>query len=264
MAGSMKITIVNRDGGHRLEKLYKNFTVGKSGDIYIAIGGDGTFIKAAQMTEKPVLPIRDEKGGSIGYHSDISIKDLDFAIRKLKSNDFYVETLSYKIEIIYKNSHYFGVNEARLNNIVEEVSFNAYEIDGKKKSRIYPFVISGDGFLVASKMGSTAYNKSAGGPIILTSNVMCITFLNPDTPYSNPIVVDSDKEIEFEIVKYEGTLGFDNTRIAKVRKGDRFRVRLSDKKINVVRFNGVRVTLAERLERKIRSRMVKDFRDPVQ
>lgn len=257
----MRITILKRDGSPKLGKLYKNFEVVKSGDMYVAVGGDGTFIRAAQITEKPVLLIRDEKGGSIGYHSDLGLKDLDFIIKKIKAKEFYVEPFSNKIEIIYKNRHYFGVNEARLNNIVEEVSFKIFEVEGRKRTRIYPFIMSGDGVIVATKMGSTAYNSSAGGPIILTPKVMCITFINPDTPYSNPLVIDADKEIEIEIVKYEGILGFDNTKIANVKKGDRFRVRLSNKKINIVRFNGINESISDRLERRIRGRLVRDFRN---
>ena len=257
----MKITIVSRKRSPRLKKLYKNFKVGRNGDIYIAVGGDGTFVKAAQMTEKPVLLIRDEKGGSIGYHSDLNIQDLDSIISKLKKKQYTIEPLSNKIEVIYKNKHYFGINEARLNNIFEEVSFKIYERVGKKRERIYPFVMSGDGMLATSKIGSTAYNKSAGGPIILSPDVLCLTFLNVDGPFNNPIILDSDREIEVEVVKYEGMLGFDNTRIATVKKGDTFRIKLSDKKINVVRFNNDRESFSDKLERTIRSRLVKEFKN---
>jgi NAD+ kinase len=259
----MDITIVRRDGkaNYEIKKLYKNFTVKKSGDIYIALGGDGTFIKAAQMTEKPVLLIRDEKGGSIGYHSDLNIDDLDSIIKRLKKKEYYVEALSNKIEVIYKGRHYFGINEVRLNNIFEEVSFKIYERIGKRKIRIYPFVMSGDGMIATSRIGSTAYNKSAGGPIILSPDVLCLTFLNIDGPYNNPIILDRDREIEVEIVKYNGILGFDNIRIGEVKKGDSFRVRLSEKKINVIRFKGEKESFADKLERRIRSRLVKDFKD---
>jgi NAD kinase len=123
----MKITIVQRDGEKRIPELYKNFDVVKDGEIYIAIGGDGTFIKAAQMTEKPVLWIRDEKWGSIGYHSDVRLDDLGQVIKKLKAKDFYIEPFSRKIEVAYKNKKYLGVNEVRLNNIVMEVSFKVFE-----------------------------------------------------------------------------------------------------------------------------------------
>ena len=143
---------------------------------------------------------------------------------------------------------------------MEEISFRIYEMDNKKRSRIYPFIMSGDGLLVTSMVGSTAYNKSAGGPIILTPNVFCITFLNADGPYNNPLVLDSGKEVEIEIVKYEGMLALDNKKIAKVKRGDRFRIRLSNKVIRVVRLNGVREKFADKLERKIRSKLIKELK----
>jgi NAD+ kinase len=257
----MKITIISKKPYAELKKLRKNFEISKSGDIFIALGGDGTFMRAAQLTEKPILLIRDEKDGSIGYHSDLKLNDMDFVVKSLKSKNYYIENISNKIELIYKNKHYFAINEARLNNIFEEVSFKIFEINGKRRVRLYPFVMSGDGLLVTGMMGSTAYNKSAGGPIILTPDVMCITFLNPDGPYTNPIIVDGTKEIEVEIVKYQGILGFDNTKISNVKEGDTFRIKLSDKKTNVIRFDGIKESLADKLERKIRSRLVKDFKN---
>lgn len=256
----MKITIVKKKEHSKMEKLHRHFTVGDSGDVYIALGGDGTFIKAAQMTEKPVLLIRDEENGSVGYHSDVSIKDIDFVIRMLKNREYYVEHLSNKIEITYKNRHYFAVNEAKLNNIIQEVSFRVYEREGNRRNRIYPFIMSGDGLLVTSKIGSTAYNLSAGGPLILASNVLCLTFLNPDGPYGSPIILDPGKELEVEIVKYEGVLGYDFNKIATLKEGDKFTIGLSDKKINVVRFKGRRESLSDKLERKIKGRMKKELR----
>ena len=256
----MKVNIIkkNPDSDKRLRK---HFEVVDDGEVCIAIGGDGTFIRAVQGTERPVLLIRDGQGGSIGYYSDVSLKEIEYAISKLKNKDYSVEHLANKIEITYNGRSYFAVNEARLNNIMQEVSFNVYERNGRGRSRIYPFVMSGDGMIVTGKIGSTAYNKSAGGPIILTPDVLCITFLNSDGPYSNSIVMDGTKELEVEIVKYEGILAYDFSKIAKLKEGDKFTIRMSDKKINVVKLNGRKESFADKLERKIRSRMVKEFKD---
>jgi len=253
----MRITIIKKRNYRGLQKLYDNFTVAKNGEVYVAIGGDGTFIRAAQMTDKPLLFIRDNADDSLGYHSDVSLDDIDFVVKKLKKRDFYVEQISSKIEIIHKGSHYYAINEASLNNMVEEISFNIYQKDKTGRSRIYPFIMSGDGAVVTSALGSTAYNKSAGGPIILAQNVMCITFLNPDGPYRNPIVVDAKKKIEIEVVKYTGTLRYDGAEIARLKPGDRFTVKLSGKKINAVRFRGRSESFADKLERKIRARLLK-------
>lgn len=256
----MKITIVKKKRHPELEKLHKNFKVVKSGDIFIAVGGDGTLIRTVRKTNKPVLLIRDEDDGSVGYNSDLKLKDMDFIVNALKRGNYHLENVSNKVELIYNGNHHFAINEVRLNNILEEVSFNIYEVQGGRSDRIYPFIMSGDGLIVTSKMGSTAYNLSAGGPIILTPDVLCMTFLNVDGPYRNPIVMDAEKELEVKIVKYTGMLICDGKKVATVRPGDSFRIRLSNKKINMVRFKGRKVHFSERLERKIRSRMIKEFK----
>ncbi len=253
----MKITIIAKKNYKEISKLRKNFEVVNDGEIYIAIGGDGTFIRAAQTTDKPILFIRDNDDSSLGYHSDISIDDLDFAIERLKKRDFIVDGVSNKIELSYNKSNYYAINEVSINNIAEEISFAVYQRKKGKRSRIYPFLMSGDGMLVTSALGSTAYNKSAGGPIILAQDVMCITFLNPDGPYSNPIVIGGKSLVEVEVVKYKGILRYDGKDIAMLSPGKRFDVRLSDRKINIVRFRGRNEGFADKLERKIRGRLLK-------
>ncbi len=255
----MKVAIVKRDGERAdLSALYRNFEVVKSGyEICIAVGGDGTFLKAAQMTDRPVLLIRDGNERSSAYHSDIGIKDLGKAVRLLKGGKYKVEHLSNRIEITCKGRKYYAVNEARLNFAIREVSFRVFEKVGNRRIRICPFTLSGDGLILTSKMGSTAYNRSAGGPILLEPDMMCITFLNIDGPFCNPIVFSGRKEIEVEIAKYEGTLGYDSDAVAKLKEGDRFTARLSDRQISVVRLDGFKHGIADRLERKIRSKMLR-------
>ncbi len=255
----MKITIIKKREYPEVRKLYKKFDVVKKGELCVAIGGDGTFIRAARSFDGPILPVRRNDNGSIGYYADISADNLDYAIDKLLKREYFVERLANKIEVTYKGRHHYAVNEAVMNNLLEEVSFRIYEIIKGKRYEIYPYVMSGDGVLITSVVGSTAYNKSAGGPIILSPDVFCITFINADGPYRNPIVVDSGREIEIVIVKYNGELRYDGMTIGKLRPGSSFRVRLSNRQLNVVRFKDARLreNFGAKLERIIRSRMRK-------
>ena len=91
--------------------------------------------------------------------------------------------------------------------------------------------------------------------MILIPNVMCLTFLNVDGPYRNSIVVDASKVIEIEIVKYNGLLRYDGADIKELKPGDRFRVRVSEKELKIVRLKGKGESLAKKLDRIIRSRM---------
>ncbi len=251
----MKIKIVKKKDYKELRKVYDSFEVSAKGDICLAVGGDGTFVRAAKQHDGPILPIRSEESGSIGYYSDLSLNDIDFAIKALKSKDYYIEKLENKMEVSFKGKRYHAVNEALLHNTLEEVSFKIYELRGKKRYEIYPYTMSGDGILITSSIGSTAYNKSAGGPIMLIPNAMCLTFLNVDGPYRNSIVVDSSKVIEIEVVKYNGQLRYDGEVIKTLKPGDSFKVRVSEKELKIVRFKKRREELARKLDRIIRSRM---------
>jgi len=251
----MKIKIVKNKDYKELKPLYKDFEVSDNGEICLAVGGDGTFVKAAKEYSGPILPIRSEEKGSIGYYSDVSLADMDFIVKSLRSRKFVVEKLESKIEISYKGRKYYAVNEALLHNLLEEVSFRIYEIRNAKRFAIYPYVMSGDGILITSSIGSTAYNKSAGGPIMLIPSAICLTFLNVDGPYRNPIVVDSTKVIEIEVVKYRGMLRYDGSDIGQLSPGGSFRVRVSKRELKIVRFSARREELAKKLDRIIRSRM---------
>ena len=251
----MRIKIIAKKEYEGLKAIRKNFSVSDDADICLAVGGDGTFIRAAREFEGPILPIRCSENGSVGYYSDISLDDVDTIVKSLKGRQYSIEKLADKIELAYAGRRYHAVNEIVMNNVLEEVGFRIYELSGGRRRRLYPYTMSGDGLLVTGLVGSTAYNKSAGGPIILSPRVLCITFLNVDGPYRNPIIVGSDSIIEVEVVKYRGRLRYDGIELGTLRAGNTFRVKLSDKALKIVRLKNWGETFGEKLERIIRSRM---------
>jgi NAD+ kinase len=253
----MRIKIISKKKYPQLSVLGKYIYDGPNPDICIAIGGDGTFIRAAKECHCPILPIRSGERGSVGYYSDLTVSELEVAVESLRKGNYKTERLANLIELEYKGRKRYAVNEVRLNNITEEVGFKIYYVDGQERTLIYPYVMSGDGLIVTSLVGSTAYNRSAGGPILLTPDAICITFLNIDGPYSNPIVLDSSKAIEIELQKYPGILRYDNSNAGRLSKGDSFRVRLSSKQLYVVRINGFRESFSNKLDRLIKSKMYK-------
>ncbi len=253
----MKITLFTKREYPEILQIKKEFKVGPGGDICMAIGGDGTFIRAAREFDGPILPIRSLDKGSIGYYSDISLSEIGYAIEKIKSGDYSIEKLGNKIELEYKKRKYYVVNEAVMTNEKEEVSFKIYETGKNGRKEIYPFVMSGDGILITSVVGSTAYNKSAGGPIIMESDVFCMTPINIDGPYRNPIIAGSSRQVEIEVVKYNGRLRYDGIEVALLKPGDSFKARLSEKELNIIRFRKYREEFGAKLERIIRSRMEK-------
>ena len=168
----MKIKIISKKNYPEMKKLYNKFNVSEDADVCLAVGGDGTFIKAANEFEGPILPIRSDEKNSTGYYADVGLKDMDFIIKSLLSKNYRIEELGRKIEVEYENSRYYGVNEILLKDVQEEVYFKLYYDERGKRSRLYEYTLSGDGFLVTSAIGSTAYNRTAGGTIKLDRSVL--------------------------------------------------------------------------------------------
>ncbi len=251
----MKISILAKKNYKELKKLRSAFEVVADGDIIIAIGGDGTFLRAAGTTDKPILAIRDTENGSVGYHADVSINELDTIIKRLLAGEYYIEKFGRKLEVIYGKKRRFAVNEVLLINALGEVSFKLYEIRHGKRQELYPYTMSGDGIIMTGEIGSTAYNRSAGGPIILSDKVICLTFINADGPYRSPLVMDMDREVEVQIEKYNAYLRYDGNNIALLKPKDTFRIKCSDRELRLVKFKGMGEKFGDKLKRVIESRM---------
>ncbi len=250
----MKVSIVSKRNYPEIASIKKHFEVVKKGEICIAVGGDGTFVHAAMKYDVPILPIRVNENMSSGFYSDLSTKDLPRIIEGLKEHEYDVVEAACKLKLSFKGREYFAVNEVSLNHIKQEVSFRVFE-KNKVRRKIFPFVIGGDGLVVAGEIGSTAYNRSAMGPILLSNKVMCVTFLNTDGPYRNSLVVDSGSVIEIEIAKYSGALRYDGIDVGVVEEGDAFSISTSAKMLRLVKMRFKKETLGEKMERIMRRRM---------
>ena len=254
----MKIKIISKKRYKEIEKIKKELNVvsGKEtkADICIAIGGDGTFIRAAKEFDGPILPIRANDLDSMGYYADVSTDNINEVIRLLKTNAFKIKTISKMITLHYKNRKYYAVNEILLRNKLEEVYFDI-EINGRKEKN-NSFKISGDGFIVTNLIGSTAYNRSAGGPIILTQKAICITFLNADGPFKNSIILDPDSKINVAIKKYNGIIRCDSENIAEIKPGERFKIELSDRTIRIIQFDKFIEPFFKKINRALADKMI--------
>jgi NAD kinase len=185
---------------------------------------------------------------------------MDYVVKCLKKEDYAVDDESNFIEVSHGGKKAYAVNEIRINNVAEEVKFSIHEVIGGRRCKVYPYIIGGDGLLITGMIGSTAYNRSAGGPIITSPDVMCATFINSDSPYNNPIVFSTESEIEVSVEKYTCVLRADSDYVAKLGPADTFKVRKSDRKIRFVKLNSRRENLADKLERLYSSKMLKSDR----
>jgi NAD+ kinase len=242
----------------RLEPLYREFEVtDNDAELCIAVGGDGTFVDAARSFSGPVLPIRSNERGSTGFFADLSINDVDFVVQRLKESKYLIEAIGRKIDIIHRDRHYYAINEASLDYVPpQEVHYKMYRIRNRAKESAFPYVMRGNGMVVTGSIGSTAYNRSLGGPIILDPDVFCITPIAPDGIYNSPIILSRREEFDIQIVQGSGKLAYDGILIDTLDKNESFYVKASDRTVDIVRFEDRREGLDAKLRRLIESRMI--------
>ena len=145
------------------DKLLKNNfkIVDNDYDLAIAIGGDGTFLKMIQENNfnNKIIYV-GINSGNLGFFEDINIDELDIFVKCIKKNDFILKNMSYlNVEIICnkKIKNFHSLNEVVVRNANYKTLSSSVYIDDVLLENYF-----GDGVLISTSIGSTAYNLSVG------------------------------------------------------------------------------------------------------
>ncbi|MCM1078982.1 MAG: NAD kinase [Bacteroidales bacterium] len=172
-------------------------------DFVISMGGDGTFLKAANMVGGRNVPIVGINTGRLGYLADIPATEVEQALEIIYSGEFVTEShavIEAELEIERDGKRHIAVEHA-LNDIAVLKQDNASMITiGARINGESLVTYMADGLIVSTPTGSTAYSLSNGGPIIMPqTNVMCLTPVAPHSLNIRPIVVPATAEIALEV-----------------------------------------------------------------
>ncbi len=166
-------------------------------EFLIAIGGDGSILHLAQKYITRQKPIVGINLGTIGFLSDIPVSDLEGCLQDLVEKKYAVENRIIIESVCNKNTCFKAINEFIIHRgqnprIIEL----AITIDGK-----YCNTFAGDGIIVATPNGSTAYSLAAGGPILTPQlDAFVMTPVCAHTISNRPIVLTTSQEIEIQYV----------------------------------------------------------------
>jgi NAD+ kinase len=169
-------------------------------DLMLVLGGDGTMIATARMlgdVERPVLGVNY---GGLGYLAEFRVEELYSALESILAGNYDVEKRLMLAVELWRGEE-FVTRSRILNDVVINKSALAriIEIEANLNQQ---FVNSfrADGLIVSTPTGSTAYNLSAGGPVIYPSmNAIVITPICPFTLSNRPIVVPDTATIELRL-----------------------------------------------------------------
>jgi len=228
--GIKRIKLVEKRDYPEVRKLYKFFEVSNDGEVCLAVGGDGTFLKAAREFEGPILPVRGGEEDSLGFHADFTVRDMDEIILNLTDSLYTIREYP-KLQVAFKNNIYEAVNDvALLRATPKTIHCRIYYYENGERELLYPKDLKGDGVIFSGQIGSTAYNYFAHGPIIYGLDAIVVTPILA----SYDVSVVSKKVFYTEVTKNIATLESDGVELGKLSTGDSFIVEESDKKVKII------------------------------
>ncbi len=172
--------------------------VPENAECVFVIGGDGTLIRAARELRSHNVPLLGINMGTLGYLTEVEVQNVEEALHQVMFSEPIVEermmlkgVMNHKKEGIALNdivvSRLSGVRMIRFNVYVNGELLNTYQADG---------------VIVSTPTGSTAYNLSAGGPIVEpTASMIVITPICSHALNTSSIVLSADDEITIEIAQ---------------------------------------------------------------
>lgn len=210
---------------------------GAEADLLVVLGGDGTMISTARLTGDADVLVLGINYGSLGYLTDFRIEEMYSALESIFEGRYEIDRRVMLHAELWRDDQMqekgrvlndVVINKAALARIIEiEVSLNDLFVNSFRA----------DGLIVATPTGSTAYNLSAGGPIVYPSmNAMVLTPICPFTLTNRPIVVPDEVTIELKlkdqnegvVLTLDGQIGY------PLKAQDRVRIRKSRTTFNLV------------------------------
>ena len=237
-----KETILNKNCAELIKpdnsKIFDTNELGNHCDLVIAIGGDGTMLKASHSLCDFNVPLLGINLGHVGFLADIPADNISKNLNEIMSGN-YVEDIRF-----FLNGQVFRKNKCiyegyALNDIVIQKWNIAHLLELETCiNGSFVHIHRSDGMIVASPTGSTAYALAGGGPIVQPSlDALLLVPICPHSLTNRPIVVDGESSIEIVVRTREA----DNARLAidgeaklELASNDRIKVNKKDKSIKLI------------------------------
>ncbi|MEO0258625.1 MAG: NAD(+)/NADH kinase [candidate division WOR-3 bacterium] len=200
-------------------------------DIIISVGGDGTFLRTARIfTEKPIMGVN---AGTFGFLTVYSRNNLENAVKNLLEGRWFIEKRITLKALVTANPI------IALNDFVVNVTGSARMVSISvfaNENNIFEY--RGDGLIIATPTGSTAYNLSAGGPVLFpTMESIVLTPICPHKLSLRPVVLPSDTviRIKVEAKSEEIILSADGQETIPLKSGDEFEIVKNSEDVKLVK-----------------------------
>jgi len=225
--------------------------------LAVALGGDGTLLRAAELARPHGTPLLGVNLGHVGFLAEAEAVALDEAAAKILAGQYDVdERLAIEVSVIRDGEvviRDWALNDMSVEKAAREHMVNVVlEIDGRPLSRL-----GCDGIVCATPTGSTAYAFSAGGPVVWPSvQALLVVPLSAHALFARPLVVSPGSTVAVEMSGEQATavMFCDGRRTHEIKPKDRLEVVRSEQPVRLVRLRAAPFT----------DRLVEKFQLPVQ
>jgi NAD+ kinase len=199
----------------------------------ISLGGDGTMLRAVQLTARDHVPVMGVNVGLLGYLAEVDPEGYERALDRVVAGDYAVEE-RMMLEAQVGDERHLALNEAvveklepghtvRLKVAIAGADFTTY---------------AADGLIVATPTGSTAYSLSARGPIVSPRHrAMLLTPVSPHMLFDRSLVLSPDETVEIEVIGHRSaTLSIDGQPTTTLEPGATVACRPAEVSARFVRF----------------------------
>ncbi|NPA54881.1 MAG: NAD(+) kinase [Epsilonproteobacteria bacterium] len=169
-------------------------------DILVSIGGDGTLISLARRSYKYNKPIMGINAGNLGFLTDVTVDEIESFIDNFFKKEYRIDKrIMLRVEVGGRKYYAFNdivFSKETISSMVD-LKVDVENINEKERSWLNTYY--GDGLIISTPTGSTAYNLSAGGPVVfpLTKSLI-LTPLCPHSLTQRPLVLPSDFKLIIE------------------------------------------------------------------
>ncbi|MDF2433494.1 MAG: kinase [Mucilaginibacter sp.] len=207
-------------------------------DLVLTLGGDGTLLDMVTLIRDSGVPIIGINFGRLGFLASINKSDIAAAIYAVVNKQFTLdsrELLSISSELEIFGDDNFALNDITIHKRDDAAMITTHVFLDEEFLNSY----WGDGIIISTSTGSTAYSLSCGGPIIFpNSNSLVLTPVSPHNLNVRPIVIPDSCTLSFDVeCRSNNYLVTCDSRTAVIDKTMRFKVKKAGFQLNLIRLN---------------------------
>lgn len=210
-------------------------------DIIVSLGGDGTFLNVARKAYAKNKPILGINLGTLGFLTEIDKKEMDTAIERLLKNGYAIEERMMLYAEVLRDGMIIASDVALNDIVISRIALSRILHIKTYINGIFVDSFPGDGLIVSSPTGSTAYSLSAGGPIVEPDlDIIMVTPICPHILHSRSIITKSGRVVEVVIdenYQHNAMLTVDGQEGVKVKSGDMIRIKKAACSVKIIKFD---------------------------